>query len=407
MNLMQVMVEAFRAMNANRLRTALTMLGIIIGITSVVLMLAVGDSAKKFISKELEVLGSNLMIVSPGANRTQGVRARSGTAPSLSIEDAEALNDLPSLNGAAAALQGFFQITAGNDNSNNAVLGITPEMFTVRNWKVAQGAAFSDSDIRSASRIVVIGKKVAEQFFYKSEPVGQYLRIDNVPFQVSGVLEGEGRSFDGGDVGDMVLIPITTARATLIRSPFPRNVHYLIAQGKSDKQMADAQEDIKEMLRDRHRIRGEQEDDFRIDNLASIAEAGAKISTGLAALLGAIGAISLIVGGIGIMNIMLVSVTERTREIGIRMAIGARPRDVLLQFLTEAVVICLVGGMIGVLLASLGAAGITATGKITVDIGWDAVLIACAFSSFVGIFFGFYPARRAASLLPVDCLRYE
>ena len=407
MNLMQVMVEAFRAMNANRLRTALTMLGIIIGITSVVLMLAVGDSAKKFISKELEVLGSNLMIVSPGANRTQGVRARSGTAPSLSIEDAEALNELQSLNGAAAALQGFFQITAGNDNSNNAVLGITPEMFTVRNWKVAQGAAFSDSDIRSASRIVVIGKKVAEQFFYKSEPVGQYLRIDNVPFQVSGVLEGEGRSFDGGDVGDMVLIPITTARATLIRSPFPRNVHYLIAQGKNDKQMADAQEDIKEMLRDRHRIRGEQEDDFRIDNLASIAEAGAKISTGLAALLGAIGAISLIVGGIGIMNIMLVSVTERTREIGIRMAIGARPRDVLLQFLTEAVVICLVGGMVGVLLASLGAAGITATGKITVDIGWDAVLIACAFSSFVGIFFGFYPARRAASLLPVDCLRYE
>ncbi|MBR7780594.1 ABC transporter permease [Undibacterium sp. LFS511W] len=394
-------------MNANRLRTALTMLGIIIGITSVVLMLAVGDSAKKFISKELEVLGSNLMIVSPGANRTQGVRARSGTAPSLSIEDAEALNELPSLNGAAAALQGFFQITAGNDNSNNAVLGITPEMFTVRNWKVAQGAAFSDSDIRSASRIVVIGKKVAEQFFYKSEPVGQYLRIDNVPFQVSGVLEGEGRSFDGGDVGDMVLVPITTARATLIRSPFPRNVHYLIAQGKNDKQMADAQEDIKEMLRDRHRIRGEQEDDFRIDNLASIAEAGAKISTGLAALLGAIGAISLIVGGIGIMNIMLVSVTERTREIGIRMAIGARPRDVLLQFLTEAVVICLVGGMVGVLLASLGAAGITATGKITVDIGWDAVLIACAFSSFVGIFFGFYPARRAASLLPVDCLRYE
>jgi putative ABC transport system permease protein len=347
------------------------------------------------------------MIVSPGANRTQGVRARSGTAPSLSIEDAEALNELPSLNGAAAALQGFFQITAGNDNSNNAVLGITPEMFTVRNWKVAQGAAFSDSDIRSASRIVVIGKKVAEQFFYKSEPVGQYLRIDNVPFQVSGVLEGEGRSFDGGDVGDMVLVPITTARATLIRSPFPRNVHYLIAQGKNDKQMADAQEDIKEMLRDRHRIRGEQEDDFRIDNLASIAEAGAKISTGLAALLGAIGAISLIVGGIGIMNIMLVSVTERTREIGIRMAIGARPRDVLLQFLTEAVVICLVGGMVGVLLASLGAAGITATGKITVDIGWDAVLIACAFSSFVGIFFGFYPARRAASLLPVDCLRYE
>ncbi|WP_230405233.1 ABC transporter permease [Undibacterium rugosum] len=407
MNVLQVFIEAFRSMNANRLRTALTMLGIIIGITSVVMMLAVGESAKKFISKELEILGSNLLIISPGANRTQGVRARTGTAPSLSFEDAAALNELPSLNGAAAALQGFFQITSGSDNSNNSVLGVTPEMFKVRNWKIETGSYFSDSDIRAAAKTVIIGKKVADQFFYKADPLGQFLRIDNVPFQVTGVLQGEGRSFDGGDIGDLVLVPITAARANLIRSPFPRNVHYVIAQGKSDKAMKDAETDIKEMLRDRHRIKAEQEDDFRLENLASIAEAGAKISTGLAALLGAIGAISLVVGGIGIMNIMLVSVTERTREIGIRMAIGAKPRDVLLQFLTEAVVICLVGGLIGVLLASAGAAAITSTGKIEVEIGMQAIIIACAFSSFVGIFFGFYPARRASRLLPVDCLRYE
>ena len=407
MNVVQVIIEAFRAMNANRLRTALTMLGIIIGITSVVMMLAVGESAKKFIAKELETLGSNLMIISPGASRAQGVKARAGTAPSLSVEDAAALNTLNSLNGAAPALQGFFQLTVGNENSNNAVLGITPEMFVVRNWKIAQGNYFSETDIRSAARMVIIGKKIAEQFFYKTNPIGQFIRIDNVPFQVSGVLEGEGRMFDGGDLGDMVLIPITAARSTLIKSPFPRNVHYVVVQGKSDKSLADAEEDIKEMLRDRHRIRADQADDFRFDNLASIAETGAKISAGLAAMLGAIGAISLIVGGIGIMNIMLVSVTERTREIGIRMAIGAKPRDVLLQFLTEAVVICFVGGVFGILIAMAGAAAINSTGTLEVVIGAGAVTIACAFSSFVGIFFGFYPARRASKLLPVDCLRYE
>lgn len=407
MNLWQVVSEALRAMNANRLRTSLTMLGIVIGIASVVMMLAVGDSAKKFISKELEVLGSNLMIISPGANRTQGVRARSGTAPSLSVDDAEALNELSSLTGAAAALQGFFQIAAGNENSNNSVIGITPAMFKVRNWKVDSGSYFSDADIRAAARSVVVGKKIAEQFFYRQDPVGQFIRIDNVPFQISGVLAGEGRSFDGGDVADLVLIPITTARSTLMRSPFPRNVHYIVVQGKDAKGMQDADADIKDMLRDRHRIRAGQEDDFRIDNLASIAETGAKISTGLAALLGAIGAISLLVGGIGIMNIMLVSVTERTREIGIRMAIGARPRDVLLQFLTEAVVICLASGLIGVLLAIGGAALITSSGKIEIQVSLQAMLIACVFSSMVGVFFGFYPARRAAALQPVDCLRYE
>jgi len=237
--------------------------------------------------------------------------------------------------------------------------------------------------------------------------LGKFIRIDNVAFQVVGVLEGEGKQVDGADLADLVLVPITAGRANLMRDPFPNNVHYVIAQGKPRINLADSIDDIKETLRDRHHIKVEDPDDFHVENLASFAAGAKKIGAGIAALLGLIGAISLIVGGIGIMNIMLVSVTEHTREIGIRMAIGAKPRDVLLQFLTEAVVICLVGGILGILIAVGGAAAITSTGKFEVFITPNAIAIACGFSSLVGVFFGFYPARRASKLLPVDCLRYE
>ncbi|RFP11476.1 MULTISPECIES: ABC transporter permease [unclassified Duganella] len=394
-------------MMANRLRTLLTMLGIIIGITSVVLLLAVGDSMKRFIAKELEQLGTNMLFVSPGGDRAQQQRMRTGAAPALTMADAAALNALPSLAGAAGVLQGGFNLAVGNENASKTVHGVTPAMFKIRGWKIDKGSAFSDADVRAASRMVVIGKKIADQFFYKVDPLGKYIRIENVSFQVVGVLYGEGKQVDGGDLADYVLVPITASAANLVRLPFPGNVHYVVAQGKSGGNLQDAIQDINETLRDRHHIKFEQPDDFRIDNLASFAETAQKISAGLAALLGLIGAISLIVGGIGIMNIMLVSVTERTREIGIRMAIGAKPRDVLLQFLTEAVVICLVGGVFGILLATGAAAGITSTGKFDVFITLRAVVVACGFSSLVGVFFGFYPARRASKLLPVDCLRYE
>ncbi len=394
-------------MMANRLRTLLTMLGIIIGITSVVLLLAVGDSMKRFIAKELEQLGTNMLFVSPGGDRAQQQRMRSGAAPALTMADAAALNALPSLAGAAPVLQGGFNLAVGNENASKTVHGVTPAMFKIRGWKIDKGSAFSDADVRAASRMVVIGRKIADQFFYKVDPLGKYIRIENVSFQVVGVLYGEGKQVDGGDLADYVLVPITASAASLVRLPFPGNVHYVVAQGKSGGNLQDAIADINETLRDRHHIKFEQPDDFRIDNLASFAETAHKISAGLAALLGLIGAISLIVGGIGIMNIMLVSVTERTREIGIRMAIGAKPRDVLLQFLTEAVVICLVGGVFGILLATGAAAAITSTGKFDVFITLQAVVVACGFSSLVGVFFGFYPARRASKLLPVDCLRYE
>jgi len=407
MNPLQIVVEAFRSMLANRLRTLLTMLGIIIGITSVVLLLAVGDSMKRFIGKELEQLGTNMLFISPGGDRAQQQRLRAGAAPALTMNDAAALNALTSLAGAAPVLQGGFNLAAGNENASKTVHGVTTAMFKIRGWKIDKGSAFSDADVRAAARMVVIGRKIADQFFYKVDPLGKYIRIENVSFQVVGVLYGEGKQVDGGDLADYVLVPITASAANLVRLPFPGNVHYVVAQGKSGGNLNDAIQDISETLRDRHHIKFEQPDDFRIDNLASFAETAQKISAGLAALLGLIGAISLIVGGIGIMNIMLVSVTERTREIGIRMAIGAKPRDVLLQFLTEAVVICLVGGIFGILLATGAAAAITSTGKFDVFITVQAVVVACGFSSLVGVFFGFYPARRASKLLPVDCLRYE
>ncbi|WP_229258610.1 ABC transporter permease [Duganella rivi] len=407
MNFLQIVVEAFRSMMANRLRTLLTMLGIIIGITSVVLLLAVGDSMKRFIAKELEQLGTNMLFISPGGDRAQQQRMRSGAQPALTIRDAAALDQLPSLAGAAPVLQGGFNLAVGNENAVKTIHGVTPAMFKIRGWKVDKGSAFSDADVRSAARMVVIGRKIADQFFYKQDPLGKYIRIENVSFQVVGVLYGEGKQVDGGDLSEYVIVPITAASANLVKVQFPGNVHYVVAQGKSGGNLQDAIQDINETLRDRHHIKIDQPDDFRIDNLASFAETAQKISAGIALLLGLIGAISLVVGGIGIMNIMLVSVTERTREIGIRMAIGAKPRDVLLQFLTEAVVICLVGGIFGILLASGAAAGITATGKFDVIITLRAVIVACGFSSLVGVFFGFYPARRASRLLPVDCLRYE
>ncbi|MEB0140172.1 ABC transporter permease [Undibacterium sp. CCC2.1] len=407
MNYLQILAEAFRSMNGNRLRSLLTMLGIVIGIISVVLLLAVGDSMKRFIAKELAQLGTNMLFISPGGDRAQLQRMQSGKTAALTRQDADALTQLPSLAGAAAVLQGSFHLTVGNETATQTVHGVSAEMFALRGWKIDKGSSFSPAEVRASARTVVIGHKIADQFFYKLDPLGKWIRIDNVAFQIVGVLAGEGKQVDGGDLSQYVIAPITAVAANLVRTPFPNNVHYIIAQGKSGSNLADGIDDISELLRDRHHIKFEQPDDFRIDNLASFAQTARKISAGIASLLALIGAISLLVGGIGIMNIMLVSVTERTREIGIRMAIGAKPRDILLQFLTEAVVICLVGGVLGILLAGAAALVITANSQFEIRISLQAVMVACSFASLVGIFFGFYPARRASRLLPVACLRYE
>ena len=403
MSVVQILVEAFRSLAANRLRTALTMLGIIIGIASVVLMLSVGDAVRAFINKELAVLG-NQLIVQPGTPTEGGARRRVNESPTLTIDDALALNALPSLRGAAPTLQGFFQILYGDDNSNSVVLGVTPEMFALRNWSVEQGVPIAETDVRSANRVIVIGSKIASTYYYRRDPIGQTLRVEGRPFTVIGVLGGSGRTLDGTDLGELMAVPIT---AIPIRMPRPRTVHYIAAQAKDEASMAAAERDIAELLRDRHRITGDKLDDFQITNLASIAATGATIGAGLSIGLGVVGAISLIVGGIGIMNIMLVSVSERVREIGIRMAIGAKPHHVLLQFLGEAVVMCILGGLVGVALAALGAMGVNSTGKFAMALSPAHVVTAVVFSTGVGLFFGWYPARRASRLLPIECLRQE
>jgi putative ABC transport system permease protein len=404
MSFAQVLIEAFRSLAANRLRTALTMLGIVIGIASVVLMLGLGDAVRVFIDQQLAVLGSNQLIVQPGTPTENGVRRRTNDAPTLTIEDAEAINSLPSVRSASPALQGFFQVLYGDDNSNSVVLGVTPEMFAVRNWTVEAGVAIADSDVRAGSRVIVIGSKIASTYYYRRDPLGQTLRVDGRPFTIIGVLAGSGRTLDGTDQGELMLVPIT---AIPVRMPRPRTVHYINVQARDEASMKAAETDIAELLRDRHHITGDKLDDFQITNLASIAATGAVIGAGLSIGLGVVGAISLIVGGIGIMNIMLVSVSERVREIGIRMAIGAQPHHVLAQFLAEAVVMCLLGGLVGVALAALGVAGVNSSGKFTMGLSPQHVLTAVLFATGVGLFFGWYPARRASKLLPIECLRQD
>jgi putative ABC transport system permease protein len=405
MSLWQTLIEAFRSLASNRLRTALTMLGIVIGIASVVLMLGVGDAVKAFIDRELSVLGSNQLIVQRGAPTEGGPRRRTVTdAPMLTLDDAIAINRLPSVRAAAATLQGNFAVLYGDDSSQSVALGTTPEMFRVRNWVVDQGVAFSEDDVRSANRVILIGSKIAEAHYLRRDPLGQVVRIGGRPFTVIGVLAGSGRTLDGTDLGELLVVPITALPLVL---PLPHAVHYINVQAVSDLRIREAEIDVAELLRDRRHITGDTPDDFNVTNLASIAQTGANIAAGLAIGLGVIGAVSLLVGGIGIMNIMLVSVSERVREIGIRMAIGAKPRHVLTQFLAEAVVMCLLGGLVGVALAALGVWGVNRSGTITMQLSAAHVLTAVLFSTGVGLFFGFYPARRASRLLPIECLRQE
>ncbi|MEO5732451.1 MAG: ABC transporter permease [Rubrivivax sp.] len=407
MSPLQLLIEAFRSLAANRLRTALTMLGIVIGIASVVLMLGIGDAVKLFIDGQLSVLGSNQLIVTPGEPREDGSRRRTlATDATLTIDDAAALNRIPAVRLASPTVQGSLavQFGGGDDRGNSIVIGVTPEMFGVRNWSVEQGVAFTDDDVRSAARVILIGSQVAQAHYYRRDPLGQVVRIAGRPFTIIGVLSGSGRTLDGTDLGELLVVPITAIPVTAAK---PRAVQYINVQAVSEVRLREAQDDIADTLRDRHRITGDAPDDFTVVNLATIAQTGATIAAGLAIGLGVVGAISLLVGGIGIMNIMLVSVSERVREIGIRMAIGAKPVHVLTQFLAEAVAMCVIGGLVGVALAAAGVWGVNQSGKFTMVLSATHVLTAVGFSTVVGLFFGYYPARRASRLLPIECLRSD
>ena len=407
MNFSAILAEAWRAMGQNRLRTGLTTLGMVIGVGAVVVMLAIGQGARTTVNESIKSMGSNLFIVLSGASTSGGLRIGAGTVPTLTADDAAALARLDTIKDAAPVLPGNAQLAYGANNWSTLVYSVGASYFSVRDWQIESGQALSEADIRAAARVVVLGKTAAQNLFGDEDPLGKTIRIKGSPYLVIGVLANRGQSLDGRDQDDTAVVPVTTGQRKLFGNQFPGTVRYILAQAHSAQVMAEAEEELTQVLRARHRLAEGQENDFTVRNLSAVAQTAATSAQAMSFMLGAIASISLLVGGIGIMNIMLVSVTERTREIGIRMAVGAKRRDILLQFLMEALMICLIGGLAGVTLGVLSAYGIVQTWGMTAEVTLDAILLSFAFSAAVGVFFGFYPARRAAGLKPVEALRYE
>jgi putative ABC transport system permease protein len=400
--------EAWHAMSANRLRTFLTMLGMVIGVGAVVLMMAIGEGAQQSIKRSIDSMGSNLFVILSGSSSTSGSRSASGSSSTLNMNDATAIGDLDDISAFAPISVGNAQIIYGGNNSNSAIVGTTPSYFSIRRWDVESGELFSDADIRSASRVALVGKTVVENLFGDEvDPVGKTIRIKKSPFLIVGVLEAKGQSFDGRDQDDTVIVPITTAQRKLFGNQIPGSVRMIMAQAKSEKYMGVAEDAINDLVRQRHNIRENAESDFSIRNLTAMAKTASETAKTMSMLLGAIASISLLVGGIGIMNIMLVSVTERTREIGIRMAIGAREKDILLQFLLEACVISIVGCVIGVGLGLGGAILVKKMVGAEILISMQSIVLAFSVAASVGVFFGYYPASKAAKLHPIEALRYQ
>ena len=399
---------ALRALRVNKMRSALTMLGIIIGVGAVIAMLAVGTGASRQIAAQIASMGSNLLIIMPGSYTSGGVRMGSGSQPTLTMDDAEAiLKDCPAVAEAAPVLNGTAQIVYGNLNWATGVWGTSPGMLVVRDWPLAQGRSFTEEDVRSATKVALLGKTVVESLFGGMDPIDEIIRIKKIPFRVVGVLETKGQSAQGQDQDDTIMVPVTTAQKKLFGTAFPGMVRTIMVKAKSLQDLENAEDQVRALLRQRHHISFRQDEDFTIRNLTQMMQVTEQNSQTMKWLLGAIASVSLIVGGIGIMNIMLVSVTERTREIGIRMAVGAKTWDIRLQFIMEALILSLMGGIIGII------AGTSGSEILSIVAGWPTVvsavsgIVAFLFSGFVGIFFGYYPAHKASLLNPIDALRYE
>ncbi len=400
--------EAWHAMGANRLRTFLTMLGMVIGVGAVVLMMAIGEGAQQSIKRSIDSMGSNLFVILSGSSSMSGSRSASGNSSALNMNDATAVGDLDDIGAIAPISTGNAQIIYAGNNSNTPIVGTTPSYFSIRRWDVESGELFSEADVRSANRVALVGKTVVENLFGDDiDPIGKTIRIKNSPFLILGVLEGKGQSFDGRDQDDTIILPITTAQRKLFGNQIPGSVRMIMAQAKSEKYMGVAEEAINDLIRQRHNIRENAESDFSVRNLTAMAKTASDTAKTMSMLLGAIASISLLVGGIGIMNIILVSVTERTREIGIRMAIGAREKDILLQFLLEACVISIVGCVIGVGLGLGGALLVKKMVGAEILISMQSIVLAFSVAASIGVFFGYYPASKAAKLHPIEALRYQ
>jgi putative ABC transport system permease protein len=396
---------ALRALLRNKLRTLLTMLGMIIGVGAVIAMVSIGNGAKSQIEASIASMGQNVVLVFSGSVTRGGVHTGWGSAGTLTLEDAEAIKrEIPGVVNLSQEIMSSAPVAAGNQNWITRVLGEAPSYFDIRQWAIAEGSSFTDQDVRSANKVAVIGNTIADQLYGGSQALGQVLRIRSVPFTVVGILTAKGLSVQGQDQDDLVIIPFTSAMKRVQRATTLRGI---LVQAGSPVLLSPVQQQITELLRQRHHIVPGKDDDFTVRTQQEIAEMATAQSKTMTLLLGAIAMVSLVVGGIGIMNIMLVSVTERTREIGIRMAIGARGRDILLQFLTEAVTLGVLGGLVGI------GVGVGVSRMLAVKMQWPSlipaewVFYAFIFSALVGIFFGFYPARKASRLDPIEALRYE
>jgi putative ABC transport system permease protein len=401
---------ALQALKVNKLRSGLTMLGIIIGVAAVIVMIAVGSGAQARVKEQIAGLGSNLMILWAGSVTTAGVRGGTGTAQTLVEEDAWAvMREIAEVQVAAPTQRGSGQIIWGNANWLASIIGATPEYFEARDWGLVTGRLFEAGEMSGAGKVAIIGQTVARELFGDGDPLDQIIRVRGVPFTVIGLLERKGQSMMGQDQDDIVIIPLNTARNKIFGALQGRigRVSSIFIKTKDGADMKEAEDKVRELLRQRHRLTGNTPDDFSLRNLTEILQAQEAASKIMAILLAAVASISLLVGGIGIMNIMLVSVTERTREIGLRLAVGARGKDILSQFLVEAITLSTIGGLIGILLGGLGTWLVAELAAWPVQLSALSIVLAVGFSAVIGIFFGYYPARKASSMQPIQALRYE
>jgi putative ABC transport system permease protein len=400
---------ALRALRRNTLRSLLTILGIIIGVAAVIAMVSIGQGASVAVQEQIARMGNNMLVILSGSVTQGGVRTGAGGRSTLRVGDAKAIQrECPAVGAVTYLRRQVQQVVVGNQNWSTSIFGVTPEYQTVRDWPLVAGRFLTKQDDESGATVAVLGQTVVDNLFGPGQsPLDQVIRINNVPFRVIGILTPKGQSTQGSDQDDTVLIPFTTAERKVMGAAMVGTVGSVMVSAVSPELIPEAERQIKALLRERHRLKSNQDDDFMIRNLADVAATAQSTSQSMSILLASVASVSLLVGGIGIMNIMLVSVTERTREIGIRMAVGAKRQDILTQFLLEAVVLSTLGGLFGVILGVVGSQLVSALAEWPTIVPIEAIMLAVVFSGAVGIFFGFYPARKAAHLDPIQALRYE